>query len=104
MGVIAARSGSIFALAGALARGEIDLNQCADPEREMKKLREIRGIGPWTAQYVAMRTMGWPDAFLETDAGIKRALPDRSAKELLELAERWRPWRSYATLNLWNTL
>lgn len=104
LGVIAARSGSIFALAGALARGEIDLNQCADPEREMKKLREIRGIGPWTAQYVAMRTMGWPDAFLETDAGIKRALPDRSAKELLELAERWRPWRSYATLNLWNTL
>ena len=67
----------------------------------MEKLQAIRGIGGWTAQYIAMRTMGWPDAFLETDAGVKHALPDKSAKELLVLAERWRPWRSYAVVNLW---
>ena len=67
----------------------------------MEKLQAIRGIGGWTAQYIAMRTMGWPDAFLETDAGVKHDLPDKSAKELLVLAERWRPWRSYAVVNLW---
>ncbi|MCI9156988.1 MAG: helix-turn-helix domain-containing protein [Lawsonibacter sp.] len=101
LGVIAARSTCIRALAEGLKRGEIQLDQSADPEREMEKLQAIRGIGGWTAQYVAMRTMGWPDAFLETDAGVKHALPDRSAKELLALAERWRPWRSYAVVNLW---
>ena len=51
-----------------------------------------------------MRTMGWPDAFLETDVGVRHALTGYSARELLELAEQWRPWRSYATVNLWNTL
>ena len=56
----------------------------------MEKLQAIRGIGGWTAQYIAMRTMGWPDAFLETDAGVKHALPDKSAKELLALAEQVR--------------
>lgn len=101
LGVIAARSACIRALAEGLERGEIHLDQSADPEREMEKLQALRGIGGWTAQYVAMRTMGWPDAFLETDAGVKHALPDRSAKELLVLAERWRPWRSYAVVNLW---
>lgn len=101
LGIIAARSVCIRALAEALDRGEIRLDQSADPEQEMKKLQTLRGIGGWTAQYVAMRTMGWPDAFLETDAGVKHALPDKSSKELLSLAERWRPWRSYAVVNLW---
>ena len=55
---------------------------------EFRDPAALRGIGGWTAQYVAMRTMGWPDAFLETDAGVKHALPDRSAKELLALAEK----------------
>lgn len=101
LGVIAARSACIRALAETLEWGEIQLDQSADPEREMEKLQALRGIGGWTAQYVAMRTMGWPDAFLETDAGVKHALPGKSAKELLALAERWRPWRSYAVVNLW---
>ena len=70
----------------------------------MEKLQSLRGIGGWTAQYIAMRTMGWPDAFLETDVGVRHALPGYSARELLELAEQWRPWRSYATVNLWNAL
>lgn len=104
LGVIATRSESIGALAEGLASGSIQLDQCTDPELEMKKLKTIRGIGDWTAQYIAMRTMGWPDAFLETDAGIKHALPGRTAKERRQLAEQWRPWRSYATVNLWNSL
>lgn len=104
LGIIAARARTIRELAKALAEGEIDFGLCAEPEAEMKKLLAIRGIGSWTAQYIAMRTMEWPDAFLETDVGVKKALEDRTPKEMLALAERWRPWRSYATINLWNSL
>lgn len=104
LGVIATRSKIIYELAQALVDENINLNLPADPEEEIKKLMSIRGIGSWTAQYIAMRTMEWPDAFLETDAGIKKALPNYSSKELLKIAEAWRPWRSYATINLWNTL
>lgn len=101
LGIISARSSCILALAEALERGEIQLEQSAVPEQEIGKMQSIRGIGRWTAQYIAMRTMGWTDAFLETDAGVKRALPGCSPKELLVMAERWRPWRSYAVMNLW---
>ncbi len=104
LGVIATRARTIYALAQAFKDGDVDFNLPAQPEEEIKKLMTIRGIGNWTAQYIAMRSMEWPDAFLETDAGVKNALPDYKPKELLQLAEAWRPWRSYATMNLWNTL
>jgi AraC family transcriptional regulator of adaptative response / DNA-3-methyladenine glycosylase II len=104
LGVIATRSRTIHELARVLVQKEINFNLCAQPEEEMKKLKAIRGIGNWTAQYIAMRAMEWPDAFLETDAGIKKALEPYTSKELLEMAEAWRPWRSYAIVNLWNSL
>ncbi|MGI6176371.1 MAG: AlkA N-terminal domain-containing protein [Christensenellales bacterium] len=104
LGIFAARARTIRELAKAFAYREIDFDLPAQPEEEMKKLRTIRGIGSWTAQYIAMRAMEWPDAFLETDAGVKKALQPYTSKELLQMAENWRPWRSYATVNLWNTL
>jgi AraC family transcriptional regulator, regulatory protein of adaptative response / DNA-3-methyladenine glycosylase II len=104
LGVIAARSRTIYELARVIVQKEIDFDFPAQPEEEIKKMMAIRGIGSWTAQYIAMRTMGWPDAFLETDVGVKKALQSFTSKELLEMAEEWRPWRSYATINLWNTL
>lgn len=104
LGVVRTRSRTIYELAKVFAEGSIDFSASAQVETEMKKLLAIRGIGPWTAQYIAMRTMGWKDAFLETDAGIKKALSPYSPQEMLELAEAWRPWRSYATVNLWNSL
>jgi AraC family transcriptional regulator of adaptative response / DNA-3-methyladenine glycosylase II len=104
LGIISSRSKTIYALARALAQKEIDLDLPPAPEKEMEKLMAIRGIGSWTAQYIAMRAMEWPDAFLETDAGVKKALPSCTSKELLAMAEAWRPWRSYATVNLWNAL
>ncbi len=104
LGVISARSNTIFSLAKAISQGEIHLGLCASPEEEIKKLMQIRGIGSWTAQYIAMRVMEWPDAFLQTDAGVKKALPGYTPKELVQLAEAWRPWRSYATINLWNAI
>lgn len=104
LGVTSARSNTIYELARAFVQGELHLDIPAQPEEEMKKLMNIRGIGSWTAQYIAMRAMEWPDSFLETDAGVKKALPGYTPKELLKMAEAWRPWRSYATVNLWNTL
>ncbi|MDL2298334.1 helix-turn-helix domain-containing protein [Synergistaceae bacterium OttesenSCG-928-D05] len=104
LGIIAARAKTIYELARAFAEGEIEFNLPASPEEEMKKLMAIRGIGSWTAQYIAMRAMEWPDAFLETDIGVRKALAPHTPKELLKMAEAWRPWRSYATINLWNAL
>ena len=104
LGITSARAKTIYELARAIAQGAINLGPCARPEAEIKKLTAIRGIGSWTAQYIAMRAMEWPDAFLATDAGVKNALPGHTPKELLKMAEAWRPWRSYATINLWNWL
>lgn len=104
IGVASARAKTIYELAKAFAQGKLILDHPIQPEIEINKLTAIRGIGNWTAQYIAMRVMDWPDAFLETDAGVKRALPNYTAKELLKIADAWRPWRSYATINIWNTL
>lgn len=104
LGIPSARARTVLALALAFDSQTIRCGLCADPEEEMAKLLAIPGIGKWTAQYIAMRAMAWPDAFLETDAGVKKALGGRTARERLELAEAWRPWRSYATLNLWHSL
>ena len=74
---------------------------CIRPEDEVKRLMRLPGIGAWTAQYIAMRALGWTDAFPDTDLGLKKALAPRSRREILELAEMWRPWRAYAAMCLW---
>lgn len=104
LGVIKTRSRTIRELASLIVAGELDLGPGADVARQMETLLAVRGIGPWSANYIAMRTLGYTDAFLETDAGIKHALPDLSPKERLAAAERWRPWRAYANVCLWNSL
>lgn len=104
LGIIASRARTIEALARSLSSGEITLDPSAQAEEQIEKLMSIKGIGSWTAQYIAMRTMEWPDSFLETDVGVKHALAPATPKEMLAMAEPWRPWRSYATLNLWNSL
>lgn len=104
LGIIRTRARTILALARALAEQEIDFGPSAQPEQEVEKLLALPGIGPWTAQYIAMRAMAWPDAFLPTDYGVKKALAPRTPKQMMALADEWRPWRSYATINLWNSL
>ncbi|MDR3158287.1 MAG: helix-turn-helix domain-containing protein [Zoogloeaceae bacterium] len=104
LGITSARVKTIRELARGFTQNEIDFDYCARPEEEIQKLLKIRGIGNWTANYIAMRAMGFTDAFLETDYGVKKALPSHAPKELLRLAENWRPWRGYAIINLWNTL
>lgn len=104
LGVIAGRARAIRDLAQAVTDGEICFDKCHEPKAEIKKLTAIKGIGAWTANYIAMRAYSWTDAFLETDAGIRHALSGRSPKELRAMSEGWRPWRSYAAINLWNSL
>lgn len=104
LGIAGERANTILELARAFHLGSIDFSLCPQPEAELQKLMKRPGIGPWTAQYIAMRAMGWPDAFPHTDYGIQKALAPRTSKEILDLAETWRPWRSYATVNLWNAI
>lgn len=104
LGVTGARARSIRALAQALASGAVALSPGADPDAAMAELAKLPGFGPWTVRYVAMRALGWPDAFLATDHGVKMALAGVPEKERTALAEEWRPWRSYGTVTLWNYL
>ena len=104
LGITSMRAKAIKLLAEALISGHIDLTFCATPEEEIKKLLALPGIGPWTAQYLAMRAMNWPDAFLDTDYGVKKALEPLPQKEITALRSKWHPWGSYATINLWNSL
>ena len=104
LGITTTRAKAILGLAQAVATHTVNFDFWADPEAEIKKLMDIPGIGIWTAQYIAMRTLGWQDAFPHTDYGVKKALAPRTPKEILDLAESWRPWRGYAAINLWNSL
>lgn len=104
LGITGARARTIQALAQGLVSGQLLSDPYADPEAEMQHLMAIPGIGAWTANYMAMRAMAWPDAFLPTDVGVKKALAPRTPRDIATLAEAWRPWRSYATINLWQAL
>ena len=103
MGITASRARAIKAIADMCAEGQIDWEK-DEPEEVIYKLLQIRGIGPWTAKYIVMRAMSYPDVFLENDAGVKKGLAGLSAKEAAAAAEEWRPWRSYAVMNIWNSL
>ena len=105
LGITGARARSIFNLAQALTQGHVRLSpHLANPAEEMEKLLQLPGFGPWTVQYLAMRALAWPDAFPHTDHGVKKALRGLDDAKILSLSESWRPWRSYATFALWNSL
>ena len=131
VGIIKSRAIAIIELAKAVVSKEIVLRPGVDAEATKEKLCALPGIGPWTAEYVAMRALCWPDAFPASDLGIKKAIEKLVAeqasklrprpalratlphtgrgasvteKEILAMAERWRPWRSYAAMHLWRTL
>ena len=104
LGILATRARSILALAGAAASGEVSLEPGGDAKETMARLRSLPGIGEWTAQYVALRALAWPDAFPHRDLGIRKAMGGGTPKRLLETAERWRPWRAYAAMPLWKSL
>jgi len=103
-GITGARSRSLIALAQAIAGGELALVPGTDVDATMAALRALPGVGEWTAQYLAMRALAWPDAFPHTDLGVMKALGLSSPAKVLAAAERWRPWRAYAVIHLWHAL
>jgi AraC family transcriptional regulator of adaptative response / DNA-3-methyladenine glycosylase II len=102
-GLTEKRAETIRALARAVCDGQISFERIVDSDAFLAQLREIPGIGCWTAQYVAMRALGEPDALPAGDLGLLRALGLRTSCELERRAEVWRPWRSYASMYLWST-
>ncbi|MBI2919597.1 MAG: helix-turn-helix domain-containing protein [Planctomycetes bacterium] len=104
LGIVSARARCLGALARAAADGRIALAPGASVEETQARLRAIPGIGAWTAEVIALRALGWPDAFPHTDLGIRRALGTDDSETILATAEPWRPWRAYAAIALWNSL
>lgn len=107
IGLVGTRADTIRRVAVAVVRGDITFDDTQDPGKFRASLTAIRGIGEWTAEYVAMRALKHPDAFPSSDLGLLKAIdPDRKASvdELQQRAEAWRPWRAYAALLLWGSL
>jgi AraC family transcriptional regulator of adaptative response / DNA-3-methyladenine glycosylase II len=104
LGITRKRAQTLIALARAVAGGELQLEPGHRIEETLRQLHKIPGIGDWTEQYIAMRALSWPDAFPHTDLGIRKALGEKNPAKILKTAEKWRPWRAYAILHLWNSL
>ncbi len=103
-GIIAARARAIVALAGEVAAGRLRLDPSAAVEPTLAALARVPGIGPWTAHYIAMRALAWPDAFPHPDVAVLKAMGETDPRRALARAEPWRPWRAYAVLHLWQSL
>jgi AraC family transcriptional regulator of adaptative response / DNA-3-methyladenine glycosylase II len=105
LGLTRSRAAALRGFAAAVADGSLDLGAFKDLDDAVAKLTALPGIGDWTAQYLAMRALGEPDAFPAGDLGVRQALQRNgrlpSERETRERAERWRPWRAYAVLALW---
>ena len=101
-----ARGRALVGLCAALAGGDLALDRGPDRDDVRRALLALPGIGPWTADYIALRALGHPDVFLPTDIGIRDALArlGRDPASAAALAESWSPWRSYAQLHLWQSL
>ena len=103
LGIVSARARSIIALASAQGTAALCLDGGAhhDPDAMIQRLAELPGIGAWTAHYIAMRALHWPDAFPNGDIAIRNNLGGVSAREAEALSQPWRPWRSYAVMHVW---
>ncbi|MCP4899002.1 MAG: DNA-3-methyladenine glycosylase 2 [bacterium] len=104
LGIVRQRANALLALAREMNAGRLDLSPAADVEETQRRLCDLPGIGPWTAQYIALRALSWPDAWPSGDIALMKALGTSKPREADVAAEQWRPWRSYATLHLWRRL
>ncbi len=103
-GIIAARARAIVALAREMEGGRLHLDPSAGVDATLAALEKIPGVGPWTAQYIAMRALAWPDAFPHPDVAVLKAMAEKNARRAAERAAQWQPWRAYAVLHLWKSL
>ena len=108
LGIIRSRAGAIVALAKAWPDLQPLTLAPHQPDALIARLVALPGIGPWTASYIAMRALGWPDIFLPNDVALLKAMKQlfntANHREADAVAERWKPWRSYAVMHLWNSL
>ncbi len=104
LGLPARRAAGIIALARAVAESRLDLSGRADPEASLAQLTALPGIGAWTAHYLAMRALRWPNAFPAGDLALRKALGAQSAREAEARAQAWQPWRAYGAMQMWVSL
>ena len=107
LGLVRQRQAAIHALAQAVSSGHISLHAGADVAATMDALKALPGIGAWTADYIALRALRWPDAFPSGDVALQKALAPEgqrlTARAAEGRAERWRPWRAYAVIRAWHS-
>ena len=107
LGLVRQRQAAIHALAQAVSTGQISLHAGADVQTTMDALKALPGIGAWTADYIALRALRWPDAFRSGDMALQKALAPEgqrlTARAAESRAERWRPWRAYAVIRAWHS-
>ena len=107
LGLVRQRQAAIHALAQAVSTGQISLHAGADVQTTMDALKALPGIGAWTADYIALRALRWPDAFPSGDVALQKALAPEgqrlTARAAESRAERWRPWRAYAVIRAWHS-
>lgn len=108
LGIVKQRQAAIVAIARAVAEKRLQLHGGADVNATVAQLKELPGIGDWTAQYIAMRALRWPDAFPAGDVALHKALGVMDAKNPAREAEAasqaWKPWRSYAVIRAWTAM
>jgi AraC family transcriptional regulator, regulatory protein of adaptative response / DNA-3-methyladenine glycosylase II len=103
LGMVGARARCLVGLAQAVARRRIVLTFASNVEEQIESLMSLPGIGHWTANYIAMRALHWPDAFPTGDLVLMRAAGSNQ-KQLQQRSEAWRPWRAYAAHYLWQSM
>lgn len=111
IGLVKSRAETIRRVANAVVRGDLNFDVAQEPEEFCASLTSIKGVGDWTAEYIAMRVLKNPDAFPSTDLGLLKGLNaiegrdgQATSAELIRRAEAWRPWRAYAALLIWSSL
>ena len=111
LGIVRQRQRAIQALAQAVAHNGLVLQAGVDIPETLAALQALPGIGPWTAHYIAMRALRWPDAFVAGDVALHKALgvqgsnnPKQAAAAAEAASQRWKPWRSYAVVRAWASL
>jgi AraC family transcriptional regulator of adaptative response / DNA-3-methyladenine glycosylase II len=103
LGVVSARARCLSLLAPAILERRVVLTFAPNVDEQIEALMRLPGIGPWTAQYIAMRALHWPDAFPSGDLMLMRAA-NANQRQLQERSQAWRPWRAYAVHYLWQSL
>jgi AraC family transcriptional regulator, regulatory protein of adaptative response / DNA-3-methyladenine glycosylase II len=108
LGIVKQRQAAIVGIARAVHEKRLQLHGGADVQRTIEALKQLPGVGDWTAQYIAMRALRWPDAFPAGDVALHKALgvqgAGNAARAAQAASQAWKPWRSYAVIRAWASL